>query len=217
MTDLRRQRLRTGVVGRPGFFGARDPRPFLRVGLLLVVAFLVLLLAPDRVRAVAAVVRTQPWRSGLVGLLAQVLFFPAFLLVVVVLLVSVIGIPLVLVVPPLMVIALVIFFLLGYAAVALAAGRIVERRFDKRYPPFALVLLGILLIEGWSLAGEFLMALPGPIKMTAFLALAFGFLVQYVAWTVGLGAVLGELSERRRLARAQAVAESGLVDHLDPE
>ncbi len=40
----------------------------------------------------AALVRHQPWRSGLVGLLAEVVFLPIFLLVVVILLVSVIGI-----------------------------------------------------------------------------------------------------------------------------
>lgn len=190
---------------------------FFRVGLLLVIVFLVKLIAPDRSAAIAAQVRAQPWRAGLIGLLAQVLFLPLFLLVLLILLISVIGIPLVLVVPPLMLLSLLVFFVLGYTGVALAAGRVVERRFDKRLSAFALLLVGILLIEGWSLAGELLMSLPGPIKLTALLALAFGFLVQYLAWTVGLGAVLGDLSERRRLARAEALAERRLVDHLDPE
>lgn len=190
-----------------------------RIGVLLLVVFLVLLVAPARSAAIASQVASQPWRAGLVGLLAEVLFLPLFLIVVVVLLISVIGIPLVLVVPPLMLVSLVVFLLLGYAGVALAAGRIIERRFGKRYSPFALALCGLALIEGWSLLGELLVGLPGPIQLSGFLALAAGFLIEYLAWTVGLGAVLGDLAERRRLARdrGQALAEGGLVDHLDAQ
>ncbi len=180
---------------------------FFRLGLLLLVVFAVILLAPGRAASVAALARAEPWRAGLIGLIAEVVFLPLLLLVTVVLLVSIIGIPLALVVPPLLVIALVAFFVVGYSGVALATGGIFERRFDRRYPTFGLALLGILLIEGWSLAGEMLFLLPGPIKFMAFLALAFGFFVQYVAWTVGLGAALGDQAERRRRARARLASE----------
>jgi hypothetical protein len=139
--------------------------------------------------------------------------------------VSIIGIPLALVVPPLMIVGLIVFFVFGYAGVAMAAGGIFERRFERGYTRYALLLFGILLIEGWSLFGELLLALPGPIKFMAVLALAFGFLVEYVAWTVGLGAAVGDQIERRRLARGergrlargQPLAESRLVDDLDPK
>lgn len=178
---------------------------FFRLGFLLVVVFAVLLLAPGRAASVAALARAQPWRSGLIGLIAEVVFLPILLVSTVVLLVSIIGIPLALVVPPLMVIVLIGFFVIGYAGVASATGGIFERRFDRRYSSFGLVLLGMLLIEGWSLAGEILYLLPGPIKFMAFLALAFGFLVQYVAWTVGLGAALADQAERRRRSRGLPV------------
>lgn len=178
---------------------------FFRLGLLLVVVFAVHLLAPGRAASVAALARAQPWRSGLIGLIAEVVFLPILLVVTVVLLVSIIGIPLALVVPPLLAIALIAFFVVGYAGVALATGGIFERRFERRYSTYGLVLLGVLLIEGWSLAGEMLFLLPGPIQFMAFLALAFGFLVQYVAWTVGLGAALGDQAERRRQSRAGLV------------
>lgn len=190
---------------------------FFRIGLLLLAVCAVLLLAPGRAASIAALVGAQPWRSGLIGLLSQVVFLPVFLLVVVILLVSIIGIPLVLVVPPLMVLAMIVFLVMGYAGVAMAAGRIFERRFDRRFSTYALALLGLVLIEGWSVAGELLLFLPGPIKVMALLALAFGFLVQYLAWTVGLGAAISDQAQRRRLRFAEAGTESGFVDHFNPE
>ncbi len=191
---------------------------FFRLGLLLVLIFAVVLIAPGRTASIAARVRDEPWRSGLIGLIVQVVFLPVFLLVLVVLLVSIIGIPLALVVPPLMVLALIAFFVVGYSGVAMATGGIIERRFDRHYSSYGLVLLGLLLIEGWSLLGDILVTLPGPIKLMAFLALTFGFFVQYTAWTVGLGAAVSDQVERRRRLRfAQPGEESGFVDHWNPE
>jgi hypothetical protein len=189
---------------------------FFRSGLLILVVMAVVLLAPGRTASIAEVVRAQPWRSGLIGLIAEVIFLPVLVVVVAILAISIIGIPLVLVVPPLLVLGLIVFFLIGYAGVARAAGGVFERRFDRRYTSYALVLLGILLIEGWSLAGEVLLYLPGPIQIMAVLALAFGFFVQYLAWTVGLGAAISDQVERRRLQR-QALAESRFVDNLDAQ
>jgi hypothetical protein len=189
---------------------------FFRTGLLVLVMMAIVLLAPGRTASIAVVARSQPWRSGLIGLIAQVVFLPILVVVVAILAISIIGIPLVLVVPPLMLLGLLAFFLLGYAGVARAAGGVFERRFDRSYTSYVLVLLGIILIEGWSLAGEVLLHLPGPIQVMAFLALAFGFFVQYLAWTVGLGAAIGDQVERRRLER-QALAEGRFVDHLDAQ
>lgn len=189
---------------------------FFRTGLLILLVLAIVLVAPGRTASVAELARTQPWRSGLIGLIAEIVFLPVLVVVVAILAISIIGIPLVLVVGPLMVLGLIAFFLIGYAGVARAAGGVFERRFDRRYTSWALVLLGILLIEGWSLAGEILLYLPGPIQFMALLALAFGFFVQYLAWTVGLGAAIGDQVERRRLER-QALAERRFVDHLDPQ
>ena len=189
---------------------------FFRTGLLILLILAIVLLAPGRTASVAELARAQPWRSGLIGLIAEVVFLPVLVVVVAILAILIIGIPLVLVVGPLMVLGLIAFFLIGYAGVARAAGGVFERRFDRRYTSWALVLLGILLIEGWSLAGEILLHLPGPIQFMALLALAFGFFVQYLAWTVGLGAAISDQVERRRLER-QALAERRFVDHLDAQ
>lgn len=191
---------------------------FFGFGLLMVVVFATVLLAPARVARIAEEARRGPWRAGLIGLLTQVAFLPVFFLVVVILLVSIVGIPLLLVVPPLLVMALIVFLLLGFAGAAQAAGGIVERRFGRRYSNYALVLWGFLLIQGWSLMGQILLLLPGPIKIMAFLALAFGFFVKYVAWTVGLGAAISDETRRRQGSTfAEPGQEGRLVDHLDAQ
>ncbi|MEO1369658.1 MAG: polymer-forming cytoskeletal protein, partial [Acidobacteriota bacterium] len=158
------------------------------VFLALIVAFF---LAPTRTRRIAARVNDEPWKSGLVGLIIEVLFAPLLLLVVVLLVISIVGIPLLVVVPPLIGLLLVVFFTLGLAGSALWAGERMADRFDLRgRNPYLLLGLGLALIYGWSILGEAMSFTPWPIRATAFVLLFFGFLVKYVAWTVGLGAAV---------------------------
>ncbi|MEM1206605.1 MAG: hypothetical protein AAGN66_25445 [Acidobacteriota bacterium] len=159
--------------------------------LVAILALLFLVVANRRVPEVADRARREPWKAGLVGLVVEVLFFPLLGLVCVILLASVIGIPLLLVVPPLAALLGVVFFFLGYAAIALLLGDWLRNRFDLgRAEPAFLLLLGVLAIEGWSILGEVLTVLPQPLKMMAYLLLLVGFLVKYLAWTVGLGAAV---------------------------
>ncbi|MEO1087650.1 MAG: hypothetical protein AAFY88_25730 [Acidobacteriota bacterium] len=133
----------------------------------------------------------EPWKSGLVGLIIEVLFAPLLLLVVVLLVISIVGIPLLVVVPPLFGLLLVVFFTLGLTGSALWAGERMADRFDLRdLNPYLLLGLGLALIYGWSILGEAMSFTPWPIRATAFILLFFGFLVKYVAWTVGLGAAV---------------------------
>ena len=66
-----------------------------------------------------------------------------------------------------------------------------QERFDWRDPnAILLMFVGLILIQGWSIGGEALGFLGGPIRVIAWLMLLFGFLIKYVAWTTGLGAIL---------------------------
>lgn len=161
------------------------------VGFVLAVIFLVQFLAPNRVHRVSERVRLEPWKAGAVGLIIEVLFAPLLLLVTVLLAISIVGIPLLIVVPPALALALVLYLVLGFTGVARWSGGQMVERFDlSNVGPYLALLLGLILVYGWSILGELFTFTPWPIRVTAFLLLVFGFVVKYIAWTVGLGAAV---------------------------
>ncbi len=150
-------------------------------------ACLVYLIARNPVERVARKVSDEPWKSGLVGLLVQILCLPILVLVCLVLLISIIGIPLLLLVP-FAILGFILVAFLGYTAVAFRLGGWSEQRFGWDFGnPYFSLLLGVGVIEIWALVGEILSFGPGPIRFFAAMFALFGCLVIYVAWTVGLG------------------------------
>ncbi len=167
---------------------------FVRVGktvMLAVLLLLLVLLFPRLALAVADRVQREPWKAGIVGLGAQLLFLFALPVICIILLITIVGIPLALILGPLASLALVVLFLLGFTGVAMAGGQMLQARFTWRgVNPYILVVLGLVLIQGWSILGEVLGFLGGPIRFLAWILLLLGFLIKYVAWTAGLGAIL---------------------------
>jgi hypothetical protein len=160
------------------------------IALLAIFAALTLLVAKNPVERVGRQVSDEPWKSGLVGLLCQILFFPLLVLLILILVISIVGIPFLLLLP-FAILALVLVGLLGYTAVALLLGRWSEERFGWSFAsPFLALLVGIGLIEIWSLISEILSAGPGPIKFFAVMFGLFGGLLCYVVWTIGFGAAI---------------------------
>lgn len=130
----------------------------------------------------------EPWKAGAVGVLFQILIGPLLLVSVLFLLISIIGIPLLLLVP----VAIFVLFLaafLGFVAAALRVGRVVLDRFERPAGSVYVVLLtGLLGIGIWSVVASVL-----DVRFLGFVSgmLAFfGFLVYYGACTFGGGAVL---------------------------
>lgn len=163
------------------------------VGLIVLalLVFLCILLARQPMQRAEHYVATEPWRAGLVGFLAQLLFLPLLGALTILLAITVVGCALFLLYPFLF-IAIALGALLGYAAVAHRVGRFLEARFGWSFgpAPYAAALMGVLAIEIWSLIGRVMGLGGGVLDFIAFTILAFGFAVQYVAWTVGIGAVL---------------------------
>jgi hypothetical protein len=163
---------------------------FFGLVLLALLACLAWLLARRPVERIGVRLATEPWKSGLVGLAAQVLFLPLLVLVVLILLVSIIGIPLLLLVPFALV-ALVVIAFLGYVAVAHRLGLWARERFGWRLEsPYVVLLVGLAILQVWTFLGAALDLGGGPIRLFAAMFLVFGFCVKYFAWTVGLGAAL---------------------------
>ncbi len=162
----------------------------LALGLFALLACLVLLLARNPVERVGAKAVAEPWKSGLVGLLAQILFVPLLVMVCLILLISVIGIPLLILVP-FFVLGVVLAAFLGYTAVAYRLGNWLEERFGWSLgSPYLVLLLGIGLLHIWSLIAEVLDFGWGPLSFFAAMFALFGCLLGYLAWTVGLGAAI---------------------------
>lgn len=163
------------------------------IGLAFFILWILLLTYLNRgyVDGLAQRTEHEPWKAALVGLVSQVLLLPLVAVISLIFVVSIIGIPLLIILLPLGALLLFIFACYGYAGVASWSGRLLQRRFDwRQIGPFTLVVVGILLIEGWAIVGEALSGIGGPIQVSAWLVLILGFLLQYLAWTTGLGSVV---------------------------
>ncbi|MEM7351875.1 MAG: hypothetical protein AAF657_13840 [Acidobacteriota bacterium] len=169
-----------------------------RTVVLGVLLLLLVLLFPRFLVAVADRAESEPWKSGLVGLGTQLLFLFALPVVFFILFITIVGIPLALLLFPVSLVVLVVLLLPGFAGVSIAGGRAMQRRFDWHgSSPYLLLLAGLALIQGWSILGDALGFLGDvldfagtPIKLIAWLLLLVGFMIKYIAWTTGLGAVL---------------------------
>jgi hypothetical protein len=135
-------------------------------------------------------VATEPWKSGLVGLLSQILILPLFIVVLLVLVISIIGIPLLLLLP-FAILGLMLLAFMGFCAVALRLGRILEERFGWNLAsPYLVLIVGIAAIAIWSLIADLLDYGGGWLWFFVMMFAIFGALVKYVAWTVGFGAAV---------------------------
>lgn len=177
---------------RPGLF--RPPfrrmsdlmETFLRLAFLGLLGSVVLLVASGHARRVADRVTAEPLKAGVVGLLAQLLFLPLLIVGSVVLVITLIGIPLLALVPVVVVGALVVL-LLGFTGVAQLVSRLLAR---GQQSDLVLFWVGLVLLMTPALFGDALGLIGGPFRLFALVLGVTGFVVEYLAWTAGAGAVI---------------------------
>jgi hypothetical protein len=166
---------------------ARLTGTLVRVTLLVLLTALVLFVAKVPVEQIADRVAADPVKSWFVGFLAEMLFIPVLIMTAVVLAISIIGIPL-LVLLPVAVVALLVVMLVGFTAVAYHVGRLLQDKVDAlRTRPYAATFTGILLIVSPVLLAR-LVGLTGDLGFVVWPIAAVGFLLEYSVWTAGLGA-----------------------------
>ena len=166
---------------------ARLTGTLVRITLLILLTTLVLFVAKVPVEQIADRVAADPVKSWFVGFLAEMLFVPVLIMTAVVLAVSIIGIPL-LVLLPIAVVALLVVMLVGFTAVAFHIGRLLQDKVDAlRTRPYAATFTGILLIVSPVLLAR-LVGLTGDLGFVVWPIAAVGFLLEYSVWTAGLGA-----------------------------
>ena len=187
-----------GGVGNGPWPWFRWPRPasfarstdlmetFIRFAFLGLLGSVVLLVAAGGTRRVADRVTREPVKAGVVGFLAQLLFLPLLITGSVVLVITLIGIPLLALVPAVVIAALVVL-LLGFTGVAQLVSRSLAR---GQRSDLALFWVGLVLLMTPALFGDALDLVGGPFRLFAVILGVTGFVVEYLAWTAGSGAVI---------------------------
>lgn len=151
---------------------------------------LVLLVARGPLERVDRQLTAQTWPSVATGIAGFISFLPLFLVLTVLLAITIIGCVFFLLYPFLF-LYLGLLLLLGYAAAAYRLGRWMENRFNRSFGgPYAVALVGVFLIQIWSVLADVLDLLPGPFGFFSFMVGLFGVFVQTAAWVAGFGAVI---------------------------
>lgn len=178
------------VWDRQPWHGFRLMGTVLRIALVALLAVLVTLLLPGSVGRIRDTVRYEPWKCALAGLFAQLLFVPLLVIGIIVLVISIVGIPL-LVLVPFAVLAFFLALLLGFAGAASAFAGAVADRTSRTVPAaLSMLIVGLALIWGLTVIGRVVSLAGGPVTWVAAMFLVAGFLVEYAAWTMGLGGAL---------------------------
>ncbi len=160
-----------------------------RLVILALLACLVVLVAREPVERIGARAAAEPVKAGAIGFLAQLLFLPLLVVAVVVLVVTIIGIPLLLLVP-FALLGLAIVLLVGFTSVAYHVGRLASVRFGWAADnPYVDAVVGVCVVLSPLVLARLSGLADGLLfPLTAGLLMA-GLAVEYLAWTVGFGAV----------------------------
>jgi hypothetical protein len=161
-----------------------------RLLLLVLLASLALVVARGTVERSAHRVVDNPLKATLVGIAAEVLMLPVLFLTSVILVLTIVGIPLLLLLP-FVVLVFIILALLGFSGTALAIGQWARRRFGLSTSSGIMdVCIGVVLILLPLLVGR-VIALGGWIASPlSFLLVGAGLGLEFLAWSAGFGAVL---------------------------
>jgi hypothetical protein len=162
-----------------------------RLAVLAVLMAFIVLVARARVARVGRAAAAEPARALLVGLAAEVLFVPLLMIVSIALALTIIGIPLVALLVPFAVLAAIATALLGFTALACRLGEWIEDRLGLRIPSaIVATAIGFLVIIGPAFLARMVNVGPAPLGAAALSLLAVGVLLEFGAWTMGLGATL---------------------------
>jgi hypothetical protein len=180
-------------LGR-GFMGILSDLVILAV--LVGIGFATVFFARKKLEAVADTARNETLRAGLVGLAATFLILPGYILGIIALAISIVGIPLLLAWVPLFWVAVGVAILLGYLAVGHAVGEgLAERRFyggewASRANSYYYVLTGLAALFAFFLASH-AVQMAGPwLGFIRGLLMFLGVVLTWAAFTIGFGAVL---------------------------
>jgi len=160
-----------------------------RLAILCLLAALVVLFGRSYMERTADHAAAETVKAGAIGLLAQLLFLPVLVITIVVLVMTIIGIPLLLLLP-FVFLGLGVVAVIGFTAVGYRLGHIVLTRLGWATDnPYTTTIAGIVAVMSPLLLAR-LLGLVGVVMVPFTFGLGLiGMLLEYLAWTVGLGAV----------------------------
>jgi hypothetical protein len=167
----------------------------LRLLITLAVSLLLTALFPRSIGRVSKRIETAPAASLALGFSAQILFVPALVFIAVALVITVIGIPLLIALP----VAIGMFMVAcaaGFAGSAAIIGATVRGTIPER-PRIGDVLIGFAVLTAITVFGRVIALTPGWGPL-AFAVHGVGVLIEYMGWTIGLGAAATAFFGRRR-------------------
>lgn len=162
-----------------------------RVSLLAILMAMMLIVARAPVARVGRAALAEPLRALVIGLAAEMFFVPVLLAASIGLAITIIGIPFVAVLIPLAIVVAVFAFVLGFTALACRLGEWIEDRLGwQPGNAFVATALGFIVLLAPTLLARFLNVAPVGLAPVTFGLVAVGLTVEFIAWTMGLGAAI---------------------------
>jgi hypothetical protein len=161
-----------------------------RFVLVMFLSILLVVIAPRWTGSIASRLSSGPVGSAAAGFAAEILFAPALIFLSIALIITIIGIPL-LAGLPFLVATFGLLWVGGYAAVAGVVGaRLRGSEWSVNGVGAFDVVLGSFLLSGITLLGQVLMITSDWLGPLPILVRSTGWTIEYLAWTIGLGAAL---------------------------
>jgi len=183
-----------------GFYGLAFLTRIIKIIFFLFVGIVVISIVPKNVAKVKEKIRQDFLKSALVGFAAEIMILPIFLLLIV----TIIGIPIAILIQPLLILAALI---LGYTGTSYFIGEKMKERTSLKPPsPIMTLVIGILAVESILLLARIVGILGHPFSPLSWILTFFGWAIWYLVVTVGFGAaILTRLGTRPKEVNLAAV------------
>jgi len=167
-----------------GFSGFAFFARIIKIIFFLFIGIVMISIVPRHVTKVKDKINQDFFKCALIGFVAEILILPVFLLLII----TIIGIPLAILVEPLLVVAT---FILGYTGVSYFIGeKLKDRTSLKPETPIMTLVIGILAVEAILLLARVIGILGHPLTPISWILTFFGWAFWYVVITVGFGAAI---------------------------
>jgi hypothetical protein len=162
------------------------------IGLVLLLGAGIIFFFPRSIDRVTSVIGAGIIKSGLVGLLGEIMVLPVILIVSLILLVSIIGIPLLFIVVPLGILGLVVALFMGYIGAGVFTGRKVGERASLQLAEssYKVMIVGLIALLSFNILAGVVGLTGDTLWPVVALLKAAGCIVTYLAVTIGFGAVI---------------------------
>jgi hypothetical protein len=160
-----------------------------RLSLLAVLMAMLLIIARAPVARVGRAALAEPLRAFIIGLAAEIFFVPLLIATSIGLAITIIGIPFVAILVPIAVALLVFAFVLGFTALACRIGEWLEDRLGwQPGNAFVATAIGFVALMTPTLLARVADVASSTLTPLTWLLIAIGLTLEFVAWTIGLGA-----------------------------